>query len=77
MTQMGDLLNDFEEFSPDKMLAGERVPELLFGDVYSEQGDYNPNMVVNNNYSLINGNVPSNVEKVAEGESKFITEVKR
>ena len=58
------------------MLAGKRVPELLFGNAFSEKGDYNPKILVNNNHSLVNGNVSLNMKNVVEGESKFRTEVK-
>ena len=55
---MCDLLNYFEEFAPEQILAGKRVPELLFGDGFSEKGVYNPKIIGNNNYSLINGMFP-------------------
>ena len=77
MTHMCDLLNYFGEFSPEKMLTGKRVPELLSGDAFSEKGVYNPIIIGNNNYSLINGNVPLNMENIVEGECKFRTELKR
>ena len=74
---MAYLLNFCGEFNKYVSQAVDTVPELIFGDVYAEIGDFNPNILGNRDYGLINGNVPLNMVNVSEGESKFTKELKQ
>ena len=75
---MADLLNFYKEFENETGIAGKLIPEILFGDGYAEQIDFNPNHTkVTSDYGLINGAVPSNMKDVEDGESKFQLEMKR